>query len=77
MAIQVRPDWESTRKYLDYPSGKMEAWYILDLRGIDDVRPHVYCGFRAHVPATETGRLFLKIHEICDYTAAWRRPSWA
>lgn len=46
LVIQVHPDREGARKYLDFPSGKTEAWYILDSRLIDGVAPHVYCGFR-------------------------------
>lgn len=49
LVIQVHPDREGARKYLNFPSGKTEAWYILDTRVIDGVHPCVHVGFKKGV----------------------------
>jgi len=49
LVIQVHPDREGAQKYLHFPFGKTEAWYILDTRVIDGVHPCVYVGFKKGV----------------------------
>ena len=36
-------------KYLNYPVGKSEAWYIVDTRTIKGEHPFLYAGFKKDV----------------------------
>lgn len=56
--IQAHPDREHARKYLNYPNGKTEAWYILDCRPIEGDTPHAYVGFKKGVTRADWERLF-------------------
>ena len=58
LVIQAHPDRESAQKYLNFPAGKTEAWYILDSREIDGVAPHVYAGFKPGVTRETWRHLF-------------------
>lgn len=49
LVIQCHPNHEMARKYFNISSGKTEAWYIVDTREIDGVKPHLYCGFKPGV----------------------------
>lgn len=56
--IQAHPDQAHARKYLNFPSGKTEAWYILNSRTIDGQTPHAYVGFKEGVTRAHWERLF-------------------
>ncbi len=58
LVIQVHPDSTGARKYLNFPSGKTEAWYILNSRIIDGVQPCVYAGFKPGVTKERWRGLF-------------------
>ncbi|MHB1393329.1 MAG: mannose-6-phosphate isomerase [Clostridia bacterium] len=60
LVIQVHPDAHDAKKYLGFPSGKAEAWYILDSREIDGVTPHLYAGFKTGVTKKIWRELFDK-----------------
>lgn len=49
LVIQCHPNKEMARRHFNISSGKTEAWYIVDTREIDGVRPHLYCGFKQGV----------------------------
>ena len=49
LVIQVHPTAEKARKYLNYPVGKTEAWYILDTREVNGDHPYIYAGFKKNV----------------------------
>ncbi len=46
LVVQVHPTAEKAQKYLNYPVGKSEAWYIVDTREIDGEHPYLYAGFK-------------------------------
>lgn len=58
LVLQVHPDGESARKYLNYPSGKSEAWVILDTRLVDGVTPCLYAGFKEGITKERWRSLF-------------------
>jgi len=64
----VHPDREGALKYLDLPTGKTEAWYIIDSRTIDGVQPYVYAGFKPGVTRERWRDLFDRqdIEGMCD-----------
>lgn len=56
--IQAHPDREHARKYLNFPNGKTEAWYILDCRAIEGETPYAYVGFKKGVTRAHWEALF-------------------
>lgn len=56
--IQAHPDREFARKYLNFPSGKTEAWYILACREVGSESPHAYVGFKKGVTRADWEALF-------------------
>jgi mannose-6-phosphate isomerase len=58
LVIQVHPDSAGALKYLNFPSGKTEAWYIVDSRVIDGVQPYVFAGFKPGITKEHWRRLF-------------------
>lgn len=61
LPLQAHPDRAYARKYLASPWGKMECYYILDVReGID---PYIYLGFQ-HAPARETWKRMVERQEL-------------
>lgn len=58
LVIQVHPDAEAAQKYLQFPSGKAEAWVILDSREINGVTPYLYVGFQKGVTKEKWRALF-------------------
>ena len=44
--IQAHPDTEHAQKYLNFPNGKTETWYIVSTRSINGQQPHTYAGFK-------------------------------
>ena len=58
LVIQVHPDAEAAQKYLQFPSGKAEAWVILDSREINGVAPFLYAGFKKGVTKEKWRALF-------------------
>lgn len=47
--IQVHPDKEYAKKYLNSNYGKTEAWYIIGGRKIDNEDPYILFGFKENV----------------------------
>ncbi len=60
LVIQVHPTAETAKRFFNYPSGKSEAWYIVNTREIDGVHPYVYAGFKKHVTKAPWRELFEK-----------------
>ncbi|MBN2558949.1 MAG: hypothetical protein JXB33_09375 [Clostridia bacterium] len=58
LILQVHPTGEGAVKYLGFPTGKTEAWYIVDTREDEGVRPCFYAGFKKHVTKTLWRELF-------------------
>ena len=58
LVIQCHPPQAQAQRYLNWPFGKTEAWYILDSRTIDGVAPHVYAGFKSGVTREQWRCLF-------------------
>ncbi|TVQ39544.1 MAG: hypothetical protein EA384_05775 [Spirochaetaceae bacterium] len=58
LVIQAHPPQAGARRFLKWPFGKTEAWYILDSRTVDGVPPHIYAGFRPGVTRKQWRRLF-------------------
>jgi len=57
LVIQCHPNNEMARKYFNISSGKTEAWYIVDTREIDGIKPHLYCGFKPGVTRVNFAKL--------------------
>lgn len=49
LVIQCHPDEQKAKNFLNFQSGKTEAWYIADTREIDGEKPCLYCGFKKGV----------------------------
>lgn len=49
LVLQCHPDQDFANKYLNFPNGKNEAWYILKTRSINGVEPHLFAGFKKGV----------------------------
>ncbi len=60
MIIQVHPDAECSRNYLNTPSGKTESWVFLGLREMQDDTPHVYAGFKPGITREKWEDLFFR-----------------
>ncbi len=60
LVIQCHPDQQKAKHFLDFQSGKTEAWYIADTREIDGVKPYIYCGFKQGVTKELWTELFNK-----------------
>lgn len=46
LSVQVHPDTEFAKKYLNSDFGKTEAWYMLGTQNIRDLEPSVRIGFK-------------------------------
>lgn len=71
--LQVHPTAEFARQHLGSPSGKAEAYRILEVRE-DQRDPHVYMGFR-HDIAKETLRRWIRQQDIAGIKNAMHRIS--
>lgn len=60
LPIQVHPDRECANKYLAFPNGKTEAWYIIKCRKLENDKPHLYAGFKPGVTRKRWEELFAK-----------------
>lgn len=60
MIIQVHPDTEFSRKYLNTPSGKTESWVFLGFREMQSETPHVYAGFKPGITRQKWEDLFIR-----------------
>lgn len=60
LILQVHPTGEGAVKYLNFPTGKTEAWYIVDTRENEGVKPCFYAGFKEHVTKVLWRELFDK-----------------
>lgn len=58
--LQCHPDTDFARKYLHFPNGKAEAWYIVKTREIDGQKPCIYAGFKPGVTKEKWTELFNK-----------------
>jgi len=58
LVIQVHPDRNGALKYLNFPSGKTEVWFILDSRRINGEHPYVYAGFQPSLTRQKWRGLF-------------------
>ncbi len=58
--LQCHPDTAFARKYLQFPNGKSEAWYIIKTRSINGSTPHMYAGFKKGVTKEKWTELFEK-----------------
>lgn len=56
--LQCHPDTEFARKYLNFPNGKAEAWYIVKTRSINGSTPCLYAGFKKGVTKELWAKLF-------------------
>lgn len=46
LSLQAHPRTEDAKKYLNFPSGKTEAWYIVETRDQEGFEPYVRIGFK-------------------------------
>jgi mannose-6-phosphate isomerase len=46
LSLQAHPRPEDAQKYLNFPLGKTEAWYIVETRTINGEHPYVRIGFK-------------------------------
>ncbi len=60
LVMQVHPTSEAAKRYLNFPTGKTEAWYIVDTRENDGFSPCFYAGFKKHVTKSLWRNLFEK-----------------
>lgn len=58
--LQCHPDTAFARKYLEFPNGKSEAWYIVKTRSINGSTPYLYAGFKKGVTKEKWTELFNK-----------------
>lgn len=58
LVMQVHPTRVGARRYLNFPTGKTEAWYIVDTREEDGFKPCFYAGFKKHVTKSLWRKLF-------------------
>ena len=58
LTIQVHPDKNYARKYLNSAFGKTESWYVLNCREINGEKSAIYLGFREGVTPELWGKLF-------------------
>jgi mannose-6-phosphate isomerase len=60
IVLQCHPDQEFAKKYLRFPNGKNEAWYMINTRKINGVEPYLYAGFKKGVTRDVWRDLFIK-----------------
>jgi mannose-6-phosphate isomerase len=60
IVLQCHPDQDFARKYLKFPNGKNEAWYILKTRKINNQDPYLLAGFKKGVTRDKWRELFEK-----------------
>lgn len=60
LVIQAHPDKECANKYLGFPNGKTEAWYIIKCREVGNDKPHLYAGFKPGLTREKWKELFEK-----------------
>lgn len=66
LALQAHPDRAYARLHLDSSWGKMECYYILDIR--ENTEPYIYLGFQ-HAPEREEWK---RMVECQDLEAMWK-----
>jgi len=60
MIIQVHPDADCSRKYLNTPTGKTESWVFLGFREMQGQTPHVFAGFKPGITRQKWEELFFR-----------------
>lgn len=60
MIIQVHPDADCSRDYLNTPSGKTESWVFLGFREMQGETPHVFAGFKPGITRQKWAELFFR-----------------
>ncbi len=60
LTMQVHPDKEFAKKWLNSSFGKTESWYILDNREIDGEKSFIYMGFKKGVTQQLWKQLFIE-----------------
>lgn len=60
LVLQSHPDTAFANKYLNFPNGKSEAWYIIETREINGQKAVLYAGFKKGVTREKWYDLFLK-----------------
>ncbi len=59
LSLQVHPRPEDAKRYLNFPRGKSEAWYIVETRGeINGVTPYVRIGFKKGITKQKIRDMF-------------------
>lgn len=58
LSLQAHPRPEDARKFLKFPRGKTEAWYIVETREINGEAPYVRIGFKKGVTKQKIRDLF-------------------
>ena len=60
LLIQVHPNKEYAKEYLNSDYGKTEAWHILAIRDIEGEKPYVYLGFKEGITREKWRQAFLE-----------------
>jgi mannose-6-phosphate isomerase len=58
LVMQCHPKKEDAMRYLNFPFGKTEAWYIVETREIDGERPYTLLGFKPGVTKEQIRQMF-------------------
>ncbi|MBU9746426.1 mannose-6-phosphate isomerase [Lachnospiraceae bacterium ASD3451] len=61
LALQAHPDRSYAEKYLNSRWGKMECYYLLDVR--EDVEPYIYLGFQ-HAPSKAAWKAMIEEQDL-------------
>ncbi len=60
LTIQVHPDYQAARDIFDSRFGKIESWYVMDSRPVDDEEPYILFGFKPGITRRRWRELFDK-----------------
>ena len=58
LSLQAHPRAEDARRFLHFPRGKTEAWYIVETREIDGQRPYVRIGWKKGITKEKVREMF-------------------
>lgn len=59
LSLQAHPRPEDAKRYLNFPRGKTEAWYIVETReGTADEKPYVLMGFKKGITKEKIREMF-------------------
>ncbi|MGI6004140.1 MAG: class I mannose-6-phosphate isomerase [Christensenellales bacterium] len=58
LSLQAHPTQQDAMRYLNHPTGKAEAWYIVETREIDGQGPFVLAGFKEGVTKQQIREMF-------------------